>query len=67
MECRQKHNLELCSCTYEPCKRKGTCCDCLSYHLRARELPACCFPVDAERTWNRSFENFAELVAQGRI
>ena len=60
------NNIDLCNCSYEPCKRKGTCCDCMRYHLRARELPACCFPVDAERTWNRSFEHFSELVAQGK-
>ena len=67
MECKQRHNLELCSCTYEPCKRKGTCCECIGYHVRARELPACCFPAAAERTWNRSFEHFAELVARREI
>ena len=67
MECKQKQNLDLCNCTYEPCKRKGNCCDCISYHLHARELPECCFPARAERTWIRSFEYFAELVAQGAI
>jgi hypothetical protein len=32
-----------------------------------RELPACCFPADVERTYNRSFEKFAELVKDGKI
>jgi hypothetical protein len=43
------------------------CCDCLAYHLRSRELPACCFPDKAERTYDRSFAHFARLVAENRI
>jgi hypothetical protein len=66
MDCLEK-NKENCNCSYEPCSKKGTCCDCLRYHLRSRELPACCFPADAERTYDRSFEHFARLVAQHRI
>jgi hypothetical protein len=66
MECKQLSNLQNCNCTYEPCARKGICCECISYHLRMRELPACCFP-DAERTFNRSFEYFAQLVASGKV
>jgi len=38
------------------------CCECLKYHLARRELPACCFPEDVEKTYDRSFEKFAELV-----
>jgi len=67
MECKQEEILETCNCSYEPCKRKGKCCDCLSYHLNSRELPACCFPADAERTYDRSFEHFARLVRSGKI
>ncbi len=67
MECKQSSNLQNCNCTYEPCARKGICCDCISYHLRMRELPACCFPDEAERTFNRSFEYFAQLVASGKV
>jgi len=67
MECKQSTNLKKCNCSYEPCSRKGICCDCISYHLRMRELPACCFPDDAERTFNRSFEYFAQLVASGKV
>jgi hypothetical protein len=26
-----------------------------------RELPACCFPADAERTYDRSFEYFIRI------
>jgi len=32
-----------------------------------RELPACVFPDNVERTFNRSFEKFAELVKNGKI
>ena len=38
---------------------KGICCECVSYHLRNRELPGCCFPVAAERTYDRSFAHLA--------
>ncbi|MDD2603491.1 MAG: DUF6485 family protein [Desulfobacterales bacterium] len=67
MQCRQEKNLERCNCTYEPCPRKGICCECIQYHLRMRELPACCFSADAEGTYDRSFEHFARLVAAGRL
>jgi hypothetical protein len=32
-----------------------------------KELPGCCFPVEAEKTFDRSFKNFAELVNSGMI
>jgi len=67
MECKQEQNLESCNCSYEPCVRKGNCCDCLSYHINSRELPACCFPNDAERNYDRSFEHFARLVTERRV
>jgi hypothetical protein len=67
MECKQERNLTRCNCTYEPCSRKGLCCECISYHLGHRELPGCCFPTDAERTYNRSFELFSRLVSEGTI
>ena len=67
MECNKERNLGPCNCTYEPCSRKGVCCDCLSYHLRMRELPACCFPDDAEKTFDRSFEHFSRLVESGKV
>ena len=67
MECKKSRNLKVCNCTYDPCDRKGVCCDCIAYHLRSRQLPACCFPADAERTWDRSFENFARLVSQSAV
>ena len=67
MDCNQPKNLAACSCTNEPCPRKGTCCDCLRYHLRMRELPACAFDARGERTYDRSFEHFGRLLSEGRI
>lgn len=56
-----KANNSFCNCTYEPCPRKGNCCECLRYHLKMQQLPACCFPADVERTYDRSFKRFASL------
>ena len=67
MDCNKDEHLERCNCTYDPCARKGVCCDCLVYHLKMRQLPACCFPDDAERTYDRSFGHFARLVTQGQV
>jgi len=67
MECKQSTNLQRCNCSYQPCSRKGVCCECIQYHLNMRELPACCFPDDAERTYDRSFEHFSRLVAAGKV
>ncbi len=61
MDCRRDQIRGECPCTYEPCSRKGVCCECIAYHLRLRELPACAFPRDVERTYDRSFRRFAEL------
>ncbi|MEN8119169.1 MAG: DUF6485 family protein [Bacteroidota bacterium] len=67
MECKKEINLQKCNCSYGSCNKTGICCDCISYHLRMRELPACAFPDDVEKTYNRSFEKFAELVNEGRV
>lgn len=60
MDCKKAQNQKKCNCTYQ-CSRKGMCCECLHYHLEMRQLPACCFPEDAEKTYDRSFEKFAEV------
>ena len=67
MECSTSRNTSSCNCSYEPCSRKGRCCDCLRYHLKSRELPACFFPDSVERTYDRSFETFAGLVTSGKV
>lgn len=67
MNCDNKQkNLEFCNCTY-PCDKKGTCCECLHYHRRMRQLPACFFPAEAEKTYDRSFAHFVDLFNQGKI
>ncbi|MCK4311494.1 MAG: hypothetical protein KAW88_02035 [Candidatus Cloacimonetes bacterium] len=67
MDCvNQEKNLNKCNCTY-PCDKKGMCCECISYHLSLGELPACYFPNDVEKTYNRSIKYFVELYQQGRI
>ena len=61
MECNIEANKTRCNCTYEPCSRKGRCCDCIAYHLKSNELPACAFPPEVERTYDRSFARFVEV------
>ncbi len=61
-ECPNKEkNLQNCNCTYEPCSRKGICCECLSYHRQMRQLPACYFPAEVERTYDRSIARFLKM------
>jgi len=59
MKCKKEANIKKCPCTYEHCDKKGICCECIAYHLARNELPACCFSEEAEKTYDRSFENFA--------
>jgi Domain of unknown function (DUF6485) len=62
MECNISDNKAKCTCTYEPCPRKGKCCECIQYHLAMNELPGCVFPPEVERTYNRSFSAFKRSV-----
>ncbi len=57
-ECKIEQNRQKCNCSYEPCARKGICCECLHYHRQQGQLPACFFPNDVEKTYDRSVENF---------
>ncbi|MBI5502222.1 MAG: hypothetical protein HY907_18405 [Deltaproteobacteria bacterium] len=57
-------NLQRCTCTYEPCSRKGRCCLCLEYHRNNDELPACFFPPEVERTYDRSAARY--LACRGK-
>lgn len=66
MECKIERNKTVCTCTYQ-CGRKGLCCDCVTYHRKAKELPGCFFPAAAERTYDRSYEHFARLVREGKV
>ncbi|MFC2160088.1 DUF6485 family protein [Acidobacteriota bacterium] len=60
-ECNEHNNKQNCNCTYEPCGRKGHCCDCLQHHWRMKQLPACLFPDEAELTYDRSLRQFIEI------
>ena len=61
MECQIDVNKANCCCTYEPCSRKGKCCECIAYHLKSDELPACAFPPEVEKTYDRSFARFVAV------
>lgn len=54
-------NMDKCTCSYPGCSRKGSCCECLQYHLSNDQLPACCFPPEVEKTYDRSFRRFAQM------
>ncbi|RDE12252.1 MAG: hypothetical protein C4K47_08540 [Candidatus Thorarchaeota archaeon] len=56
--CNSERNRQRCACTYAGCPRKGYCCDCLQYHWKNHELPGCLFPPEAEKTYDRSLDNF---------
>lgn len=58
MECDIEKNLKDCPCTYPGCPRKGKCCECLKYHKEKGELPGCLFSEEAEKSYDRSVENF---------
>ena len=60
-ECKVERNRKQCNCSYEPCSRKGVCCECLEYHWSMNELPACLFPASVERTYDRSLRRFISL------
>lgn len=61
MECKKDRNQENCNCSYS-CDKKGVCCDCVAYHRKLGQLPACYFPNDVERTYDRSISNFINTI-----
>lgn len=63
-ECSIEQNRAACPCTYEPCPRKGLCCKCIAYHRSNREAPACLFPPEAERSYDRSLRKLAEAILE---
>jgi hypothetical protein len=65
MECEREKSKATCTCTYEPCPRKGKCCECIAYHRKYDELPGCVFPPEVERTYDRSVARFVAAV-QGK-
>ena len=67
MSCDNKQkNLNNCNCSYS-CGKKGVCCECIQYHRSMNQLPACYFPAEAERTYDRSIGYFIKLYQEGRI
>ncbi len=61
-ECKLQKNQSRCSCTYDPCPRKGVCCECIMYHNSQGELPGCLFPPDVERTYDRSVKRYLRAM-----
>ncbi|MGA1861478.1 DUF6485 family protein [Deferribacter thermophilus] len=60
MECKAEKIAQSCPCTWVSCPIRGKCCDCIARHRSKDELPACYFSPEAERTYDRSFKNFAK-------
>ena len=58
MECKKDENKIDCICTATTCSKRGVCCDCVRYHRDRGEIPGCFFTPAAERTWDRTIENF---------
>ena len=57
MECDLEKNKQNCPCTYN-CDKRGKCCECIQYHRSRNEVPACLFPADIEKTYDRSRQAF---------
>ncbi|MCL1865692.1 MAG: DUF6485 family protein [Spirochaetes bacterium] len=53
MSCEHNKTVK-CPCTYS-CSRHGKCCECVAYHKRSSEFPACFFSEKTERSYDRSF------------
>jgi hypothetical protein len=58
----KKRNLSSCNCSYDPCPRKGICCQCILYHRKNGELPACYFNEANEKKYDRSIEFFKKQI-----
>lgn len=60
MECNRQNNKTSCTCTYEPCLRKGVCCECVAFHRRNGEVPGCFFSKNGEGSYDRSVRAFIQ-------
>jgi len=40
------------------------CCKCIRYHWRIGQFPACFFPDDVEKTYDRDIENFIRVYQE---
>lgn len=64
MECKAEINKQSCTCSYG-CSKSGICCECVARHRERRQIPACFFPEEGEKTYDRSIENFIKYVQKG--
>jgi hypothetical protein len=64
MECNLQKNNKNCNCSY-PCVRHGKCCDCIEYHRKKGQLPACYFNEKYEKTYDRSISNYQKMLKEG--
>jgi len=49
-----------CPCTYNNCSLHGNCKECIKYHNKMNEFPACFFSEEAEKTFDRSLKKLIE-------
>ena len=54
----REENLKDCTCTYPGCSRAGLCCACVRHHREKKQIPACFFSEESEKTFDRSIEKF---------
>ena len=54
MVCEHNPAIE-CNCTFS-CSKHGKCCECVAYHRKMGEFPACVFSATAEKTGDRSLD-----------
>ena len=59
MECHLDANKNGCNCSYH-CDKHGKCCECIAYHRRSHELPACYFSKSEEATYDRSIAYYTQ-------
>jgi len=57
-------NLQNCTCTYAGCDLRGKCCECIRYHSEKGELPGCLFPVEVEKTYDRTIKKYIETCSK---
>jgi hypothetical protein len=58
MSCENNKSMQ-CPCTYN-CNKREKCCECVAYHSRKGEFPACFFSKEAEKAYDRSFGALAK-------
>jgi hypothetical protein len=58
MPCETNKSMK-CPCTYS-CGKHGKCCECVAYHQRDGEFPACFFSREAEASYDRSLSRLVK-------